>query len=311
VKQQVGFDSHCLRAADPHPTALIDLCTKNGFSSLGLYHRHFTGASPTASTMIGAQAHSHGLRLALCAVPLKESLSCRASNKTLLEWVLPQVETAVRMKAFVLRAYCFELGERERDFSTISINEFYGTLRILCDTAKQHGLMVTLENHGDFLSEDIMRACEKVHGLRVCFDFSNQFAVGESTADAIDRLLPLISLVHLKDAVFEIVENHVFWRSVPLGKGSLDLESYIRRVSFLDRSALMLEASTSGGRRQAGRSVGSVREKFIDFCSAKSTYSPEFDTYVTRGGPCAEALIAQEWQHLEQSVMWLKRHELL
>jgi sugar phosphate isomerase/epimerase len=261
--------------------------------------------------MIGSQGQSHGLRLALCGIPLKESLSFKASNKTLLKWALPQVETAVLMKASVLRVYCFELGERERDFPTISIKEFYDPLQILCDTAKEYGLMVTLENHGDFLSQDIMRACEKVPGLRVCFDFSNQFAVGESTADAIDRLLPLISLVHLKDAVFEIAGNQVFWRSVPLGKGSLELDSHIRRVSFLECSALMLEASTSGGRRQAGHSIGSVREEFIDFCSTKSTSPSEFGSYITRGGSYDEALVAQEWQHLEESILWLKRHELL
>ena len=57
-------------------------------------------------------------------------------------------------------------------------------LREACAAARDHGLRLALENHGDLTAEQIEQLLEQVgdDDLRVCFDTANALRVGDDVA---------------------------------------------------------------------------------------------------------------------------------
>lgn len=74
-------------------------------------------------------------------------------------------------------------------------------LREACAAARDHGLRLALENHGDLTAEQMERLLEQVDDddLGLCFDTANALRVGDDVAAAARRLAPTIKIVHVKD----------------------------------------------------------------------------------------------------------------
>ena len=75
-----------------------------------------------------------------------------------------------------------------------------GLLREACAAARDLGLRLTLENHGDLRATELELLLEQVGDeLRVCFDTANALRVGDDVAAAARRLAHAIEVVHVKD----------------------------------------------------------------------------------------------------------------
>jgi sugar phosphate isomerase/epimerase len=69
--------------------------------------------------------------------------------------------------------------------------------------------------------------------LGICFDTGNAVRVGDDLFDALERALPHIRMVHLKDIVVQEASRGdpaAWWPSAPLGKGSFDLPRLLHRL---------------------------------------------------------------------------------
>jgi len=100
-----------------------------------------------------------------------------------------------------------------------------GLLREACAAARDHGLRLALENHGDLTAEQLELLLEQVgdDDLRVCFDTANALRVGDDVAAAARRLAPAIEIVHLKDCVGSWDDPATGPVSVPPGEGVIPL----------------------------------------------------------------------------------------
>ena len=66
-------------------------------------------------------------------------------------------------------------------------------LREACAAARDHGIVLALENHGDLTARQIERLLDAVgDDLRLCFDTANALRVGDDVAAAARRLSPSI-----------------------------------------------------------------------------------------------------------------------
>ena len=76
-------------------------------------------------------------------------------------------------------------------------------LREACAAARDLGLTLALENHGDLTAAQVIHLLEEVDDphLRVCFDTANALRVGDDVAAAARELAPFVELVHLKDCL--------------------------------------------------------------------------------------------------------------
>lgn len=103
-----------------------------------------------------------------------------------------------------------------------------GTLREACAAARDHGLVLALENHGDLTGAQIERLLDQVgEDLRVCFDTANALRVGDDVAAVARRLAPAIEILHLKDCVGSWDDPVAGPASVALGEGVIPVDDVL------------------------------------------------------------------------------------
>ncbi|MBI2942348.1 MAG: sugar phosphate isomerase/epimerase, partial [Chloroflexi bacterium] len=100
-------------------------------------------------------------------------------------------------------------------------------LREAARVAAANGVVLGIENHIDFTSEDIVRLLDAVDSphLRVTLDTGNALRVFEDPVVAARRLAPWVVATHIKDVTAGrgAPRDWTFWPSVPLGRGLIDL----------------------------------------------------------------------------------------
>jgi sugar phosphate isomerase/epimerase len=102
-----------------------------------------------------------------------------------------------------------------------------GPLREASAAAREYGVRLALENHGDLSAEQIERLLEQVDELRVCFDTANALRVGDDVAEAARRLASAIEIVHLKDCAGSWEDPVAGPVSVPLGVGVIPVDEVL------------------------------------------------------------------------------------
>jgi sugar phosphate isomerase/epimerase len=101
--------------------------------------------------------------------------------------------------------------------------------------AEDCGVKLAIENHQDFLAEDIMMMLEEVDSpnLGVNYDTGNSLRLQEEPVKAATLLAPHIIATHIKD-VNPVYggdpQDWTFFASVPAGRGIVNLPGVIRAI---------------------------------------------------------------------------------
>lgn len=102
---------------------------------------------------------------------------------------------------------------------------------------KQHKLFIGIENHKEWLVDELAEMLKKVSSpyLGACVDFGNNLALLEDSLHVAEKLAPYAVTTHLKDMALAPSEEGFQLSEVPLGQGMLPLakimESMRRRRS--------------------------------------------------------------------------------
>ncbi|WP_341645532.1 sugar phosphate isomerase/epimerase family protein [Thauera sp. SDU_THAU2] len=96
-----------------------------------------------------------------------------------------------------------------------------------CAHAGRHGVVLAIENHIDFLADELVELVEAVDSpwLGVCLDTANNLRMLEDPAVAIEKLAPYARATHIKDVAAHRgnPREFAFWPSVPVGRGLIDV----------------------------------------------------------------------------------------
>ncbi|MFB8370964.1 sugar phosphate isomerase/epimerase family protein [Pseudarthrobacter sp. NPDC055928] len=99
-------------------------------------------------------------------------------------------------------------------------------LREATDYAEDRGVILALENHLDFTSDQIIEIVAEVGSdhLGICLDTTNQLRMLEEPQLAIRKMAPYAKACHFKDARPHLgdPQTFAFWPSVPVGDGIID-----------------------------------------------------------------------------------------
>ncbi len=97
---------------------------------------------------------------------------------------------------------------------------------------ERHGLRLGIENHFDLRTPDIAEVVETLGSDRVgvVLDTTNGLGFLEHPEQTLERLLPSIMSVHIKDYYVQKVEAGYLVRGCALGKGELNTGRIVRRV---------------------------------------------------------------------------------
>jgi sugar phosphate isomerase/epimerase len=101
--------------------------------------------------------------------------------------------------------------------------------------ARDHGVVLALENHIDYTSAEILEMLERVNSdfLKVNFDTGNTLRMMENPVVAARRLGPYTVATHTKDvdACRHVApEEWYFFSSVPVGTGLIDMPGVVKAL---------------------------------------------------------------------------------
>ncbi len=90
---------------------------------------------------------------------------------------------------------------------------------------KQHKLLIGIENHKEWLADELVEMLKKVGSpyLGACVDFGNNLALLEDSLQVAEKLAPYAVTTHLKDMALAPSEDGFQLSEVPLGQGMLPL----------------------------------------------------------------------------------------
>ncbi|MGI8424562.1 MAG: sugar phosphate isomerase/epimerase family protein [Chloroflexota bacterium] len=101
-------------------------------------------------------------------------------------------------------------------------------LRGLLPIARERGVQLTVQTHSKqvtAVADAVLRLCDLVPGLGLTLDASHLYA-GPNKGEDFSALLPLVHLVHLRDATLEQLQ-------VPAGTGLVDFGALVTRLHQL------------------------------------------------------------------------------
>lgn len=156
-------------------------------------------------------------------------------------------EIAAAVGAEVMRICCGGRRTRPADWATHKAK----LVPMLLDAtahAKTHGVVLAIENHIDFLADELVELIETVDSpwLGVCLDTANNLRMLEDPAVAIEKLAPYARATHVKDIVAKggNPRDFAFWPSVPVGKGLINIPrafAELRKHNYVGLLALEID----------------------------------------------------------------------
>jgi sugar phosphate isomerase/epimerase len=104
-------------------------------------------------------------------------------------------------------------------------------LQEIVGPAEAAGVVLAIENHIDFLADELVELLEEVRSpwLGVCLDTVNNLRLLEDPMVVAAKLAPYARATHLKDCVAwrGSPRDFSFWPSVPLGQGIIDIPTVL------------------------------------------------------------------------------------
>jgi len=151
-------------------------------------------------------------------------------------------EIAAAVGAKVMRICCGGRRTRPASWATHKAK----LVPLLLDAsahAQAHGVVLAIENHIDFLADELVELIDTVDSpwLGVCLDTANNLRMLEDPAVAIEKLAPYARATHVKDIVAKSgnPRDFAFWPSVPVGKGLIDIPRAFTELRKHDYTGLL------------------------------------------------------------------------
>ena len=147
--------------------------------------------------------------------------------RDLLEWL----EVAERLGISLMRIVVAGPSFRGAEPVAAQIERTVAPLAGACERARELGVSLAVENHGDLTARELGDLIARVGdpAVGVCFDTANALRVGDDAVEAAALLAPLVRMVHLKDCepLDGVVDPVAGPRSVAYGEGVVPLDSVL------------------------------------------------------------------------------------
>ena len=217
-------------ALDPHhPEGLAALARQHQLRLIECAATPFRNAEPAALDLFLRTLADDGIEIVL------DTGGNPAEDETQLRETL---EGAARIGARVVRTTISGVLEGDRTAYgladwTAYLHATVEPLKRLMGIAEAAEIAVGIENHQDICSWELCWLCEQVGSdlLGSTFDVGNAFAVGETPQAFLDRVLPYLVHVHIKDYVAHPTEAGYRLTRCAIGSGAVQWPELLQRIA--------------------------------------------------------------------------------
>ncbi len=302
----MGIDPHAGRPTIT-PSQLMDKAISVGLEGVELPISLMQGEDATA---VARYAHERGLFITLETEGYDPGKLAGA------------IDLGVRLGAGTVRTMVggAKLGGDRRPLSgrwQPFLQEILAGLRQATVSAEQAGVNLTVENHQDLASEELLWLCESIGSPRfgITLDTGNPLATAEEPVNFARRVAPYVKHVHVKD--YQVSMSNEGYRLVrcPLGQGVVDFPALFGILSATCPSVTM---SIELGALEA-RHVGVLADDYwpdypprsaaqlarvLHFVLAKARPAGDWRTPFERNEP-VKTVVAYEDQQLAASLAYI------
>jgi sugar phosphate isomerase/epimerase len=249
---KLGLDWYTLRWQGWDAFQFIDYCADLGLDSLQLSaRRHFASLDETDLRPVRERADARGILLELGHGTVnKHATSFRADEGSAEEQLSRSLRAAKLLGAPHVHVVLGGVPERRLSVSIDEqIAECVRVSKAVEPLARELGIKLAFENHGDLLARELLALVEAAGPdfVGVCLDTGNPATMAEDPLMAVELLAPHALTGHVRDSRVWAVPEGAMLQFVPMGQGSHD---FARAVAILKEQApgMCFDLETLGGR---------------------------------------------------------------
>ncbi|MBA4188608.1 MAG: xylose isomerase [Planctomycetaceae bacterium] len=218
------------------PVRFIEFAKTRGANAVQLPLGSRTEAD---AALIRKASEKHGVHVEGIIAPPKDEKADR--DRFTNELATARNAGAGVVRVVMLGGRRYEVFEKPEEFAAFA-KRAEETLRIAEPIAKSQKVVLAVENHKDFRTDEQVALLKKFGSdwLGVCLDTGNNLALLEDPLGAVETLAPFARSVHLKDIGVEESSDGFRMAEVPLGQGCFDLKAMVAAVRKANPTARFL-----------------------------------------------------------------------
>lgn len=251
---KLGIDLFSLRAQKWTPLKYLEYCAAQRVQVVHFSEIRFLGSlEPANLVAVRQRAADLGLHLEIGMKSICPSSKMFEPQLGTAEEQLARMITAAKtIGSPIVRCVLGSADDRRPGPIESHIEDMVRVLHNVRSRATGEGIKIAIENHaGDMQARELKSLVEQAGSdfVGVCLDSGNPLWTIEDPHLTLDVLHPYVLTSHLRDsAVWEVPQGAaVTW--VQMGRGNVDIESYVRKyVELCPGKALSLESIVFGPR---------------------------------------------------------------
>jgi 3-oxoisoapionate decarboxylase len=251
---KLGIDLFSLRSQKWTPFQYLDYCAAQGVQVVHFSETRFLGSlDPANLRKVREHAGNLGIHLEIGMKSIcPSSKMFDPSMGTAEEQLTRMIDAAKIIGSPIVRAVLGSADDRRPGPIETHIADTVRVLRNIRPKAMGEGIKIAIENHaGDMQARELKTLIEKAgpEFVGVCLDSGNPLWTLEDPHLTLEVLHPYALTSHVRDsAVWNVPQGAaVTW--VQMGRGNVDIDSYVRKyVELCPGKALSMESILLGPR---------------------------------------------------------------
>lgn len=249
---RLGIDLFSLRSQNWTPFQYLDYCAGQKVQVVHFSEIRFLGnLEPANLSKVRDRAAQLGLQLEIGMKSIcPTSKMFEASLGTAEQQLVRMIDSAKLIGSPIVRCVLGSADDRKPGPIEAHIEDMIRVLFNVRSKAIDSGIKIAIENHaGDMQAHELKTLVERAGSdfVGVCLDSGNPLWTMEDPHVCLDVLHPYVLTSHIRDsAVWNVAQGSaVTW--VQMGRGNVDIDSYVRKyIDLCPGKALSLESILLG-----------------------------------------------------------------
>jgi 3-oxoisoapionate decarboxylase len=249
---KLGIDLFSLRSQKWTPLQYLDYCAERKVQVVHFSEIRFLGSlEPGNLLAVRRRAAERGLEVEIGMTSIcPASKMFKPALGSAEQQLTKMIAAAKTIGSPIVRAVLGSADDRKNGAIDVRIDQVVQVLHNVRSTALDAGIKIAIENHaGDMQARELKRLVEQAgrEFVGVCLDSGNPLWTIEDPHVTLEVLHPYVLTSHVRDSMVWNVPQGAAVTWVQMGRGNVDIDSYVRKyIELCPGKALSLESIVFG-----------------------------------------------------------------